>query len=76
MTHAIFNIREPHSLADLAAKACHILEVRHLKVEALLNLDTGGQDVMQLYDEQRRVVPQVTGRLGTGQTTNLLVYSY
>lgn len=72
--HIIFNMRKPHSLFDLTRKAFHVLKVRDLKIEALLNLDTGGQDVIELYDERRRVVSEVEGRLGTGQTTNLLVY--
>ncbi|MBU6303398.1 MAG: hypothetical protein KGS60_17765 [Verrucomicrobia bacterium] len=76
VTHVIFNVRRPHALADISAKAFGLLQSRGLKVEALLNLDTGGQDVMEVYDEKGQVLAGITGRLPISQTTNLVVYSY
>jgi hypothetical protein len=76
VTHVIFNVRKPHPLADISGKAFGLLQARGLKVEALLNLDTGGQDVMEVSNETGQVVPGIAGRLPLTQTTNLLVYSY
>ena len=76
VSHIVFNVRTPHALADIAAKAFGLIQSRGLKVEALLNLDTGGQDVMEVYDERGQVVGGISGRLPVNQTTNLLVYTY
>ncbi|MCI4665637.1 MAG: hypothetical protein MRY74_13030 [Neomegalonema sp.] len=74
--HVVFNIRKPYALAIAAEKAFVMLRRRDFRVDALYNLDTGGQDVMVVYDPRRRVIRSVRGRKGVSGTTNLLVYRY
>jgi hypothetical protein len=58
----------------------HALQARGLHVEAVLNLDTGGQDVFYVYDPQGVNVPDangsaIRGSRGSHQTTSLLLYT-
>jgi hypothetical protein len=77
----IFNIPVQHALYDLSASLFDVLASRGLKVEALLNLDTGGQDVFYLYDIRGRNIfdskgSPVRGGKSTRETTNLLLFWY
>jgi hypothetical protein len=73
--HIVFNIRSSSSLAECAEAAFLTLRSRNYRVEAIVNLDTGGQDVIEVFDDDGRRIPAVEGRLGIGSTTNLLIYS-
>jgi hypothetical protein len=76
LKHVIFNIRAESTLAGCAEAAFHTLKTRNYTVQALVNLDTGGQDVIEVYREDGRTITEVEGRLGVDRTTNLLVYSF
>jgi hypothetical protein len=78
--HIIINLPFPHTLYDGAAGVYHALQARGLYVEAVLNLDTGGQDVFYVYDTRGVNVPDangipIRGSRGSHQTTSLLLYT-
>lgn len=74
--HVVFNLHVPHSLAGASLDAFRMLEYRNLKVEALLNMDTGGQDVLQVFDDQGNLIPGIQGQRRVDEATNLLMYQY
>ena len=73
--HVIFNIRRPYPLAIAASDVFAFLKSRNKRVEALLNLDVGSFDILEVYDERGRVIQEVKGPRPVANATNLLVYS-
>lgn len=80
VSHIIFNIDKPHQLAAVAKEVFAILRSRNLKVEAILNLDTGGFNILEFYDQSGQVFkdtngkPAIKGTVELLNATNLLVY--
>lgn len=73
--HVIFDIPTPQTLYDISAEILAILHARNFKVEALLNLDTGGQNVLYVYDDRGVNIQPLVGTRPSQQATNLLLYT-
>ncbi|GAA4829414.1 hypothetical protein GCM10023331_13190 [Algivirga pacifica] len=74
--HIIFHIPKPYALAPLTAEIYQLLKSKALKVEAILNLDTGGQNVLFVHEPGGRQIPAISGTLPAHRTTNLLLFTY
>jgi hypothetical protein len=72
--HVIVNVPKQYNLAAVAQDAFAIFAARGKRVEALLNLDTGSGDVLEVFDAQGRMVQDVRGTRPPEQASNLLVY--
>ncbi len=65
------------TLYDASNKVFNFLKTRkRMAVTALLNLDTGAQDVFRLYNKSGSVNNMVTGRTDVSNARNLLVYYF
>jgi len=70
--HLIINVRQGVSLADITEKVFELLEYRKYKVEAILNLDVGSYDIMEVYSSKKIVL---TAPISIRTATNLLFYT-
>lgn len=73
--HVVFNVTKQYQLAPLAAEIFGLLQKRNLKVEAILNLDVGTFNILQVYDDSGNPLPGMQGPVDVNQATNLLVYT-
>lgn len=73
--HVIFNITNQQNLADISGEIFAMLATRGKKVEAVVNLDVGAYDILNVFDENGVVLPDVKGPVDIGKATNLIVYS-
>jgi hypothetical protein len=71
--HLIINIRKGVSLADITEKVFDLMKVREYKVEAILNLDVGSYDIMEVYDSSGQRV--LNAHVPLSNATNLLFYT-
>jgi hypothetical protein len=72
--HAIFNVDKEMTLyaaADNALKA-----MAKMNVIAIVNLDTGGNDIYEVYDDDKSKLRYMMGEAEPRDATNLLVYYY
>jgi len=74
--HAIFHIDRKVSLYDATNDTMKSLEVRGINVVSVLNLDTGGYDILEVYDDRNKQVSYIQGRENKSKATNLLIYYY
>ena len=69
----IINIREGVSIAYITEKVFDLLRTKKYKVKAILNLDVGGQDIMEVYNERGKKV--LNAPLSISNSKNLLFYT-
>lgn len=73
--HIIFNFTSGKNLAIVTIEIFEALQKRRKKVEAILNLDVGNFNVLEVYDINGNPIPEVRGTKNVNTATNLLVYS-
>lgn len=73
--HAIFNIEASYNLALITDEIFAIIASRNKKVEAILNLDVGSYNILNVFDEKERLLNNVKGPVDIKTATNLLIYS-
>ena len=73
MYHTIYNIREFYALAEISGEIYRLLHQQNYKVEAILNLDVGSYNILQVYDPGGKMI--LREPVGLSQATNLIVYS-
>ena len=73
--HVILDIPTQSNLAAIAKDVLDLFNSRGKKLEALLNLDVGSYNILQVFDEQRRVLPQPQGPVPIDNATNLIIYA-
>jgi hypothetical protein len=73
--HVIFNVPNQQNLADISGEIFAMLAARGKKVEAVLNLDVGAYDILNIFDENGALLPDVKGPVDIDKATNLIVYS-
>lgn len=61
-------------LNKAAKQVISLLKLNNFKIEFILNLDTGGKDILSCYNEKGRVIQ--ASRYPIQKATNLLVYYY
>ncbi|MGH6816777.1 MAG: hypothetical protein ACREC6_13850, partial [Hyphomicrobiaceae bacterium] len=72
--HILFDLPKPHDLAELLHAVFRTLEFRKLTVEAILNLDTGAYNILQVHGEDGRILTDPRGSVDIEKATNLIVY--
>jgi len=72
--HAVFDITSPYDLALIAQEIFNIISSRGLKVDGILNLDTGAFNILNVFDEHGSLVTDVKGSRNISTATNLVVY--
>lgn len=74
--HVFFNIREEVRLYDISESLLNYLTQRNFNVIAMVNLDTGSYDIMEVYDEQNDIVSGIKGdpNFSVRKATNLITY--
>lgn len=73
--HVILDIPTQSNLAAIAKDTLDLFNSRGKKLEALLNLDVGSYNILQVFDDQRRVLPQPQGPVPIDNATNLIIYT-
>jgi hypothetical protein len=73
--HIIFNVTSQYNLAQIAAEIFGLLQTLNLKVEAILNLDVGAYNILNVYDDRGNLLPDLKGSVDINQATNLLIYT-
>lgn len=73
--HIVFNVTTQCNLAHIATEIFGLLQTRNLKVEAVLNLDVGAYNILNVYDDSGNLLPDVIGSVDINSATNLLVYT-
>ncbi|MBX2932006.1 MAG: hypothetical protein KF781_08685 [Chitinophagaceae bacterium] len=72
--HSIFDITSPYDLALITQEIFNIIASRGLKVEGILNLDTGAYNILNIFDENGSLLTDVIGPVNVSSATNLVVY--
>jgi hypothetical protein len=72
--HAIFDIKEQYALATITQEIFNIISSRKLKVEGIINLDTGSYNILNVYDERENLIRDVKGLVDISEATNLIIY--
>lgn len=76
--HVIFNIREEVRLYDISNTLFHYLREKENDVIAMVNLDTGAYDILEVYDEENDKIDAIHGdrSFSIRKATNLITYYY
>ena len=73
--HVLFDIPEPHNLAIIANDLFELLQSRSKKVEALLNLDVGSYNILNVFDQAGKLLAKPKGPVSIDKATNLIIYT-
>ena len=74
--HAIFHITQNVTLYQAADDVMKTMINMGVEVVSVLNLDTGGYDILEVYDDYRQKIPYIKGGVDKSKATNLLIYYY
>lgn len=74
--HIVFNITQGVYLGDISKAIHEHLKEKGLNVIAMLNLDTGMYNIMNLYDKNGNSVDRIHGSKSASIATNLVSYYY
>jgi hypothetical protein len=72
--HLIVNLETPYQLVDAAHEIFGLLAARHKKVEAIINLDVGSYNILEVYDPSGNTLSEPHGPVDIRQATNIIVY--
>ncbi len=73
--HVVFDIPSPHNLAIIANDLFDLLQSRRKKVEALLNLDVGSYNILNVFDRGGKLLAKPRGPVSIDKATNLIIYA-
>jgi hypothetical protein len=73
--HVLFNFPNQQNLADISKEVFDILASRGKKIEAVLNLDVGAYNILNIFDDNGNVLNDIKGPVEVDRATNLIVYS-
>jgi hypothetical protein len=75
--HLVYNIRRSEYLGEIAANILRYANMeRGLEVVAMLNLDTGAEDVMEVYNDYGMKIAEPAGNVPITNAINLVAWSY
>jgi hypothetical protein len=72
--HVIFNVTQNVNIAQISSEIFGLLQKRNLKVEAMLNLDVGAFNILEVYDDKGNVINNLKAPVQINTATNLLIY--
>jgi len=73
--HAVFNIESSYNLATITEEIFGIIAIRNKKIEAIVNLDVGTYNILNVFDANNRMLQHIKGPVDISTATNLLVYT-
>lgn len=73
--YVLFNIRTPSYLAEITMEVFSILSRNHYEIHAILNLDTGAYDILELWDEHRHANATIKGTVDIHKAINLITFT-
>jgi hypothetical protein len=73
--HIIFHITANSNLAVLSKEIYDMLTKRGKKIEAMLNLDVGSYNILNVFDHKSRLLPALNAPISIRSATNLIVYT-
>ena len=77
LVHSIVNSPAYTTLYEGSKRTLDFLnEFKEMNVKWMINLDTGAQDVLSVYDAAGKIDPTTKGELSVSEAINLLVYYY
>lgn len=74
--HAVFHITKDQTLYQATKDVMETMNNIGIKVVSILNLDTGGKDILEVFDDSRSKIPYIMGKEKVEIATNLLIYYY
>jgi hypothetical protein len=74
--HIIFNIAKAVTLYDISKNILDYFEKTEKHIIAMLNFDTGANDLIQVYNEKGDILPDFRGRRKIFEITDLIIYYY
>jgi hypothetical protein len=74
--HAVFHITQNVTLYDATNDIMKTLKNWNVTVSSILNLDTGGYNIFEVYDDNNQKIPYINGDKDKSIATNLLIYYY
>lgn len=76
VVHILFNIQEEVYLYDIARDILSYLQNKDMNVVAMLNLDTGWYNILEVYDSDGDKYNRLQGDKPLTKATNLVAYYY
>lgn len=76
VVHVVFNVQRDVYLYDISKEVLEYLKKQGLNVIAMLNLDTGMYNILEVYNERGYQIDEVEGEEPVQKATNLLSYYY
>ena len=73
--HLLFDLPRRHNLAEIAASIFGVIRAQGLRVQALLNLDVGAFNILEVYGPGGQQLPEPRGPVPLARATNLIVYA-
>ncbi len=74
--HILFNIEQEVYLYDIARDVLSYLKDKNMNVVAMLNLDTGWYNILEVYDRNGSKYDDIEGDKPLVKATNLVTYYY
>ncbi|MFN8397197.1 MAG: hypothetical protein U0176_21415 [Bacteroidia bacterium] len=75
--HIVYDITTSEHLGDVAPTLLRYAKMeRGLQVVAMLNLDTGAENIMEVYNDYGYKLPDPTGSVPIANAINLIAWSY
>lgn len=74
--HIIFNIESEVYLYNISEMVFNYLKAKNMNIVAMLNLDTGMYNILEVYDDDGDQEDDVEGKKDVRDATNLLTYYY
>ena len=68
-------IETSFNLATIADEIFGIIAIRNKKVEAIVNLDVGTYNILNVFDANNNMLQYIKGPVDISTATNLLVYT-
>lgn len=72
--HLVINLPLNTGLYEAAQMIFDFTQARKFKLEALINLDVGSYNIMQVYTPNGRIFTRPAGKVSISQATNLITY--
>ncbi|MEZ4884165.1 MAG: hypothetical protein R3E32_05435 [Chitinophagales bacterium] len=76
VVHILFNIQEEGYLYDIAKNIMNYLNEKKINVVAMLNLDTGWYNILEVYSKNGNKYSDIQGDKPLTKATNLVAYYY
>ncbi len=73
--YVIFNIRTPSYLAEITMEIFSVLTRNNVRIKAILNLDTGTYDILELWNDKGHATDAIKGTVDIHKAINLISFT-